>query len=116
MLPLTRPPDSLGPGLVEIEDLGIVRGSTDTRNFRNNKANGFYQGDLSILIHVGALWVRGGQIPCETSYIRLTGESNRKLYFIYVSIPVLVFSGFTDVVFVLLVPRCKLHCYIAEVN
>jgi hypothetical protein len=55
-------------------------------------------------------------MPCETSYVRLTGDSNRKLYFIYLSIPVLVFDDFTDVVFVLLVPRCKLHCHIAEAN
>jgi hypothetical protein len=55
-------------------------------------------------------------MPCETSYVRLTGDSNRKLYFIYLSIPVLVFDDFTDVVFVLLVPRCKLCFYVAEAN
>jgi hypothetical protein len=29
---------------------------------------------------------------------------------------VLVFDDFTDVVFVILVPRCKLRCYVEEVN
>jgi hypothetical protein len=55
-------------------------------------------------------------MPCETSYVRPTGDSNRKPYFIHVSIPVLVFDDFTDVVFVILVPRCKLRCYVEEVN
>jgi hypothetical protein len=68
------------------------------------------------LIHADALWVRDGQMPCETSYVRPTGDSNRKPYFIHVSIPVLVFDDFTDVVFVILVPRCKLRCYVEEVN